>query len=161
MADRVLSLTTIGTPHRGSPIADQLPIGTGQLLAQLGIDIQGAADLTTQACARFNEEVLDSPKVRYFSVAGEYNPGLFDLLRPLQEFIMNKDRENDGLVSVNSAKFGQLEENWTFLGRWPASHFRLINWGTHIFLTPLEQADETIVDQYKILAKRLGELEEL
>ena len=70
MADRILSLTTIGTPHRGSPIADLVgapaPPGIEQVVQSAGIDINGIADLTTTACARFNQEVIDSPRVRYF-----------------------------------------------------------------------------------------------
>src|SRR5437763_5240750 len=76
MADRILSLTTIGTPHRGSPIADLVgaaaPPGFNQVVKSSGIDIKGIADLTTTACARFNQDVPDSPKVRYFSIAGSF-----------------------------------------------------------------------------------------
>ena len=78
MADRILSLTTIGTPHRGSPIADLVgaaaPPGFDQVVEFLGIDIKGIADLTTAAGDRFNQEVPDSPKVRYFSIAGSFEP---------------------------------------------------------------------------------------
>src|SRR6266496_2780534 len=76
MADRILSLTTIGTPHSGSPIANLVgaaaPPGFDLVVERAGIDIKGIADLTTAACARFNQEVLDAPKVRYFSIAGKF-----------------------------------------------------------------------------------------
>ena len=50
------------------------PPGFEQAVEFLGIDIKGIADLTTTACERFNQEVLDSPKVRYFSIAGSFEP---------------------------------------------------------------------------------------
>ena len=61
MMDRVLSLTTVGTPHHGSPIADPVVAGTDPTLTQfvehLGVDIKGISDLTTEACDQFNQDV--------------------------------------------------------------------------------------------------------
>src|SRR5262245_4316027 len=78
MADRILSLTTLGTPHRGSPIADlagaAAPPGFNALVESAGIDLKGIADLTTASCNRFNQEVTDSPQIRYFSIAGLFEP---------------------------------------------------------------------------------------
>ena len=80
MAPRIVSLTTIGTPHHGSPIADLVSAGTQPLLRRfvehLGVDVRGLADLTTAACQRFNTEVLDMPTVHYFSIAGHFTPAL-------------------------------------------------------------------------------------
>lgn len=78
MASRVLSLTTIGTPHHGSPIADEV-IKAGktkltQLAEHLGCDVKGITDLTTTACADFNATTPDVPSVSYFSVAGQFEP---------------------------------------------------------------------------------------
>jgi triacylglycerol esterase/lipase EstA (alpha/beta hydrolase family) len=42
LARRVASLTTIGTPHRGTPVGD----GFGPLLSRLGIE--GALDVSTR-----------------------------------------------------------------------------------------------------------------
>jgi triacylglycerol lipase len=167
MADRILSLTTIGTPHRGSPIADLVgaaaPPGFDLVVERAGIDIKGIADLTTTACARFNQEVLDSPKVRYFSIAGRYDPPRVlgvpvGVLALTHDIVRNKEGDNDGAVSVESARFGQRQENWTFLGTWPVNHFRQINWGTNIVLTPSEENDNTLVEKYTALAARLRDL---
>jgi len=73
MADRVLTLTTIGTPHRGSPCADlgvRALGGTRALWDMLRVPYQAYIDLTTTACRKFNETTPDSPALRYFSVAG-------------------------------------------------------------------------------------------
>src|SRR5436190_8436202 len=70
MADRVLTLTTLGTPHRGSPVADRarqhLAWLVDPIFDLLGVPRQGFADLTLPSCRRFNEQTLDAPQVRYF-----------------------------------------------------------------------------------------------
>ncbi|MGB3941016.1 MAG: hypothetical protein WBK96_05955 [Candidatus Manganitrophaceae bacterium] len=168
MAERVVSLTTIGTPHHGSLLADLTvslsePILT-RWVKRFGIDMQAVCDLTTEACERFNQEVLESPKVRYFSIAGLFKPRrLFG--KPLgilglpHEFILKKQGESDGIVSVQSATFGQRAENWTFLGTWEANHFRLINWGTEVMPSMSEWRDETIIEKYKGVAAHVTALE--
>jgi len=167
MADRILSLTSIGTPHRGSPIADLVgaaaPPGFDKLVEDAGIDIKGIADLTTTACARFNQEVLDSPKVRYLSIASKFDPPRVlgvpvGVLALTHDIVRNREGDNDGVVSVESARFGQSTENWTFLEIWPGNHFRQINWGTNILLTPAEENDNTILGKYTDLAARLRHL---
>src|SRR5215218_5629456 len=74
MEDRVRSLTTIGTPHRGAAFADwgirRLGRSVKPLLHLWGIPTEAFDDLTTESCARFNELLPDAPGVRYFSVAG-------------------------------------------------------------------------------------------
>ena len=74
------------------------------------------------------------------------------------DIVRNKEGDNDGVVSVESARFGERRENWTFLEIWPGNHFRQINWGTNILLTPSEENDNTIVEKYTALAARLRDL---
>jgi triacylglycerol lipase len=127
MADRVLTLTTIGTPHRGSSFADwgirRLERLLKPILDICGIPRQAFYDLTTVRCRTFNEEVPDAPGVRYFSVAGQFEP---DWLTPewqLPYWIINQtEGSNDGLVSVASASYGESCEVWA------GDHASLINW---------------------------------
>ena len=76
MAERVKALVTISTPHRGSAYADWCLKNIGHRLGGLGLarflkwDVQSMSDLTTENCRAFNEEVPDSPLVRYYSVSG-------------------------------------------------------------------------------------------
>ena len=119
--------------------------------------------MTTTACARFNKEVLDSPKVRYFSIASRFEPPRVlgvnvGVLALTHEIVRNKEGDNDGVVSVESARFGQSRENWTFLEIWPGNHFRQINWGTNILLAASEENDDVIVEKYTALAARLRDL---
>src|SRR5262245_58415991 len=82
MADRVLTLTTLGTPHRGSPFADwginRLERMIKPVLEFLGMPTQAFYDLTTARCALFNKEVPDIAKVRYFSVAGRHDGNFYN-----------------------------------------------------------------------------------
>ncbi|HEY6253986.1 MAG TPA: alpha/beta fold hydrolase [Candidatus Angelobacter sp.] len=169
-AGKVISLTTIGTPHRGSPIADLLVKGTlpgtDEILDHLGVDINGVQDLTTTART---QQVADSDGVKYFSIAGAFepprwpgilgSPGLPQgLLGATHDIVSSQQGENDGVVSVTSAEFGAERKNWEFLGKWAGNHFRLINWGTNIIPTSNEESDQSILNNYVTLAARLQAL---
>ena len=167
MADRVLSLTTISTPHHGSPIADITVARTNPALSEfmdhLGINIKAAFDLTTGACRQFNDNVPDSPGIAYFSIAGRFEPprifgkphGLWGLTHDL---ISKTEQSNDAIVSVQSATFAERSESWTALDEWEANHFRVINWGSEIVPSPHELIDNTIVEKYRTLATHVKEL---
>jgi triacylglycerol lipase len=161
MADRVLSLTTIGTPHHGSPIADIVVKGTNPFLNQfmehLGVDVKAVFDLTTDACRDFNDNVPDAPGVAYFSIGGQFEPprilGLPQgLLGVTHEIVAEREQNNDGIVSVASATLSDRPA-WTALPVWEANHFRLINWGTNLLPSPPELADNSIVERYRALAR--------
>jgi triacylglycerol lipase len=128
MADRVSAVVMISTPHRGSPYADWCLLNLGKrigglkLMHLLNLDVNALHDLTTASCLRFNEEVPDSPNVRYFSVSAS-RP--WHLVPPFfyhsHKIIADAQGANDGLVSVDSAIWGQ------HLGTWRADHLHVIN----------------------------------
>jgi triacylglycerol lipase len=165
MADRVLSLTTIATPHHGSPIAaivieETNPVLT-KFLEHLGVDTKGAFDLTIEACRKFNDDVPDALGVRYFSIGGQFEPHQVlgapqGLLGLTHEIIAKTEKNNDGLVSVASATLER--SGWVALDTWSANHFREINWGENIAPTPIELIDESIVQKYLNLAVQLKNL---
>ena len=125
MEDRVRSLTTIGTPHQGSTVADWA-VGRFSRLVQpilsyLRIRTDGFQDLTTERCARFNELVPDAPGVSYHSVAGRCEKSyLAPLWWPVARVVSNEG-PNDGVVSVRSATYGQSCEVWD------GDHMHLVN----------------------------------
>lgn len=126
-AGRVLSLTTVGTPHRGSPFADwgvaRFERTVRPIFQALGIPHRAFEDLTTTACRAFNEEVPDAPGVRYYSVAGRCNFRWLSLAWQFPYHIVRRhEGDNDGVVSVASARWGADCEIWD------GDHFNLINW---------------------------------
>jgi triacylglycerol lipase len=128
MADRVAALLTVTTPHRGSPYADWCVrhlgkrLGGFELMDLLGLDVAGVRDLTTDACAKFNETVPDAPGVAYFSVSAAREwPRVAPFILHSHRVISDLEGENDGLVSVKSAVWGQ------HLCTWRADHFHTIN----------------------------------
>jgi triacylglycerol lipase len=126
-ADRVLSLTTLGTPHRGSPFADWALARLGRLVRPLFdfLALPRAAfdDLTVAACRRFNEETPDAPGVRYFSVAGRHESHWLNRTWEFTARVVRRaEGPNDGVVSLASARWGESCEVWE------GDHMNLINW---------------------------------
>ena len=113
---RVASLTTLSTPHWGSPFADwgldHLP-GLIPAAARMGLDIRALRDLRTDACRRYNrcakvqvfEQTVKSA-IRFQTYAGRQ--GFWAMCTPLKlpyAVIRRREGANDGLVSVRSARW--------------------------------------------------------
>lgn len=127
MEDRVLSVTTVGTPHRGTAFADwgwrRLSGLIVPFLRLVGIPHQAFIDLRTDTCARFNEDTPDVPGVRYASVAGACSRPWLGPEWWLPAGIVNRaEGANDGVVSVASARWGEHAEVWD------GDHLNLVNW---------------------------------
>ena len=119
MADKVASVTTIGTPHRGTVLADHV-IDHGGFLLKEGlrpvINLDGFDDLRTTVCQEFNKraEHLEATNgVLYQTVASSEELHLvFAPLVPSWIFIRDQEGKNDGLVSVTSQRWtGELIAN--------------------------------------------------
>jgi triacylglycerol lipase len=127
MADRVLTLTTLGTPHRGSPFADwglrRLERWVKPVFKYFTVPDQAFYDLTTDYCRAFNDEVPNVSSVRYFSVAGRCTLAWLspEWLLP-HAVIRQSEGPNDGMVSIASATWGEQTEVWD------GDHISLINW---------------------------------
>lgn len=138
LAGRVASLSTIATPHWGSPIADLL---TGQaappFLSALAAKVKallfhefpalethaGAlSDLTTISAKQFNHDFPPTPGVSYYPYSGNGQGSI--ILIPAHLFIRlrghtSEEQNNDGVVSVASASWpGALVET-----AWKTDHF--------------------------------------
>jgi len=128
MHEQVLTLVTIGTPHRGSPVADRVAeiarkLGVLDVLARSRIEHGALDDLRTDVCARWSERTPDAPDVRYFSVAGvKRRLEMMYALRFTHDVIAPVEGANDGLVSARSAAWGEK------LPRWDCDHVNLIGW---------------------------------
>ena len=84
----------------------------------------------------FNEKVPDLPGVRYFSYGASYNPTWGSVFRTSHSIIQKAEGENDGLVSVSSAMWGEYK------GTIPdVNHLDIINW-VHDFFLSLAEVDK-------------------
>jgi triacylglycerol lipase len=133
-AERVATLVTIGTPHRGSPVADAIAHRTGPLFLHVPTFLKerlesnaGALhDLTTEIGIHFDETTPDVPGVRYINVAGDASKGSHELfLFQLAAVIGRVNKEvNDGVVTRSSA----LRKGHEHLADWPVDHAGEVGW---------------------------------
>ena len=145
VADYVASLTTINTPHRGCMFADYLlekvPEGLRKSMAKryndtlcrLGDtspDFLGAVtDLTAARCQERNQKIVDSEYVYYQSIASSMSKGQSGRF-PLNfsyDLVKYFDGENDGLVSVESALWGNVYRTLKPEGKRGISHGDMID----------------------------------
>ena len=122
-ADKIASITTVCTPHHGSKTIDRLmklPRPAWNLAAfavNNWIRVVGdrkpdflklCGDFTTERMAAFNEQNPDVPGIFYQSFACVMSHPFSDLNLSTANFILNRlEGPNDGLVSVESAKWGE------------------------------------------------------
>jgi triacylglycerol lipase len=113
---RIASLTTISTPHAGSPFADWTLDHMSEALhvaKAIGLDLRAVQDLTTTSCCAFNRdpEVLSfedklARSIRFRTYGGHQSwYGTFWPLKIPHKIIEDQEGRNDGLVSVASAKW--------------------------------------------------------
>ncbi|GHJ89783.1 hypothetical protein NliqN6_6185 [Naganishia liquefaciens] len=139
---KVCSLSTISTPHRGSPFADYVIdniIGRDNLPSWLSLldslklpnggDGMAFEALGSKSMESFNDECPDDPDVRYFSWGASFEPGYLDTFRWSHSVIYAAEGPNDGLVSVKSAQHGEYQG--TLEG---VSHTDLVGWTNNIRL---------------------------
>lgn len=125
VSEYVASLTTINTPHRGCVFAewllgsapvrlrDQISDYYNNAFKKLGDpspDFIGAINgLCASSCARFNEENPDIDGIYYQSVGSKINKPLRSIFPLTISYLFARhfDGPNDGLVSVDSARWGR------------------------------------------------------
>jgi len=153
MADHVAAVITLCTPHRGTPFADwllhhtnRIPLAS-RLLNVLGLNWPSLRDLTCASMKQFNLDTPDAPGVEYFSVAGVTNRiSVPKFMFHTHEMIRASEGENDGIVSVKSAKWGK------YLDTWPVDHLYAIN--RRITLASIVGGD--IAHRYSALLDQVG-----
>lgn len=142
IAHLITSLTTVGTPHRGSLLADfffqffeggrraaLLETRIRRTLEFLDISPPRLHDLTTSVLQIFDRDCVDSREVRYFWTCGlgrSAGPKTSNILSPAYEFIRlqgktHAERCNDGAVTLASAEHGEA------VGKpWSGDHFDIV-----------------------------------
>ena len=143
---RILSLTTLSTPHRGSPVADLLAGGgPGDLrgkfldvIGRLGVDTGALHDLTVDATTTSIPDVVGTHphiRIRSYAASGR-TPGFQTcaLLKPTYDFVKAKTGEdNDGVVAVGSARYGDFQGP-----TWPCDHVQEVGYDLDTVLLPPE-----------------------
>jgi len=126
---RIAGLLTVGTPHRGTPLADlsadlAARLGIARALAAGGVSLGALADLTTASMEGFNREVADERGVAYLSAVGfvrrkrRANP----LLVPSHLWLLRRSGENDGVVPASSQRWGEV------VAEVEADHWAQVGW---------------------------------
>jgi TIR domain len=134
---RIASLTTVSTPHRGSPVADLLAgprphdarrvvyDAISRAIGQLGVDTGAFANLTTEVASRVPDAAQSHPHIRYRSYFASGRPGPLPtclVLAPLRHYIRTVvGQENDGFVALGSARYGEFQQPF-----WHCDHVDVI-----------------------------------
>lgn len=158
---RVASVTTIGTPHHGSPVAEYLLTNFPGEIWDIGMALDGLKDLTPRAMKLFNRE-LDSFEgscgVRFRAYAGRQS--LLNVFTPLKFAwcIVNKaEGDNDGLASVASTRW---KDEYFVPPVWNADHLNQIGWwdvSESWQGVGLNELETRIKDHYLEIAKTLAD----
>ncbi len=167
MAPYVASLTTMSTPHRGCRFVDyacRLPEGLYRLVARcfdhtfgkLGDqnpDFYTAThQFSTEASYRFNRETPDVKGVYYQSYASKMKYPWSHLLLSIPWCMIKPlEGDNDGLVSTESAKWGE------FQGVFSNQHMRGISHGDMIDLKRQDYKGFDVVEVYVQIVAKLKE----
>jgi len=145
IAERVASLTTINTPHRGCLFADYLlekvpkdiqqktADAYNRTLRALGDEkpdfMAAVRDLTAAACKERNEYIKDAEGVYYQSVGSKCNRAISGRFPLNFTYYLVKyfGGENDGLVSTDSFPWGEHYRLVTIKGKRGVSHGDMID----------------------------------
>jgi len=143
MGDKVASLTTLGTPHRGSGFADivvgRIPLPKfvlgrlfniyAKLLGDEKPDsVRAAVQLTTHFMKNFNKDILDVEGVYYQSYAAHISKDYPSTMwKTLARILYSIEGKNDGLVSIESAKWGEYNGLIRSASSKTISHADIIN----------------------------------
>lgn len=123
---RTRSLTTLATPHRGSPAADHVCRTCSPFRL-----FPGVHDLTTESIRQFNLNTPDHPAVIYRSYAASrplaQQPWI---VRRYGHMIQQQEGDNDSQVSVSSAVWGK------HIATLPCDHFEII--GKNFWFNPFQ-----------------------
>lgn len=144
--DRVRSITTLATPHRGSPAADRLPSSLCRSVQLASLVTWRLIPLTTERsfvkklskqpwaalsdltprhlCDIFNQVIVDDPRIRYFSYAAvidEQTTGALGMVRRVEGRLSGmRSSRHDGVVELESAQWGE------FIRACPTDHAGII-----------------------------------
>ena len=125
LSDKVASLTTIATPHLGTPLADVGSKLLGRFVRMLGrfFDLRAFVDLTTAQMEQFNRLNPNAPGVAYGSIVARSGQlRTHPLLWATHRYLSKRAGPNDGVVPAASQPWGDV------LREIDADHWAQIGW---------------------------------
>jgi len=165
MGRYVASLTTICTPHRGSKIIDfvyKIPEGLLHFLGnffdkyfkKIGDQnpdfFTATRQISKEYCIEFNKEVVDDSRVYYQSYTSIMKNMFSDYILTIPYAILRiSDSPNDGLVTIESSKWGD------FKGVLTNKYVRGISHGDIIDLRKNDYRGFDVIEQYVEIVSEL------
>jgi triacylglycerol lipase len=165
MGDYVSSLTTMASPHRGSTVMNigyKLPDKIYRFIANffdnsfrfLGDEAPdfytAGKQLSTYNTKKFNDEVTDVAQVYYQSYTTVMSSIFSDYILSIPYiFLKFAEGENDGLVSIDSAKWGE------FKGVFKTNHTRGISHGDIIDFRRDDYKEFNVLEKYVEIVSEL------
>lgn len=153
---QIAAVVTVGTPHRGTPLADIFDGGRlrwpYRLARFLRLPVAAVSWLSTAGAARFNREVPDVPGVYYASVIsakrqnGAESSPMSPMLRATHWYLQ-RTGPNDGVVPLESQRWGEV------LLESDVDHLAQIGWGRG---PPGFVAHEMYADVVSLVSQRLA-----
>jgi triacylglycerol lipase len=135
ISERVASLITIGTPHRGTPLAELGRLGAARavraVFERLGVSAGATDCLTPEQMDTFNRSVIDVPDVYYGSIVGR--PRINKPPLPLRPggILLQRAGTSDGVVPSASQAWGEV------IAEIDADHWAQIGWSTSYDVRPV------------------------
>lgn len=129
LGERVATLITLGTPHRGTPLASIIP-----RLPALRSILRGLQDLSPARVKALEGELADAANVRYASFLLRPEKGARGVCAPLVPSYLwlelQQHGASDGLVPTSSQSRGRV------MGTLDTDHWGAIGWGPSAFDAP-------------------------
>jgi triacylglycerol lipase len=149
LSDRVVSLTTIGTPHRGTPLAElacnRPATLVRRVIAKVGGNSEGFEWLTPAALDRFNLDCVDHPRVWYASVVSRAPLPANPLLWASWHYLRGRSGDSDGIVPTASQHWGHT------LAEIDSHHWAQVGWATGDAMLVYEQILAALAEREHVI----------
>ncbi len=185
MEEAVISLTTIGTPHLGTPMADfVISKGVDKLIGlfKMFINLEGISSTTTYAVRYFNQhaEAAEAENKVFYQTYSSYQDRdrVFFLFQMSYDIVYEAEGINDGLVSVTSQtwvdelkgnrgirkpivhhEFPFKADHLEQVGWWNLNKMLKVGWWNIFAIRERNYHETKIKEVYLKIARELGELE--
>ena len=134
----IASITTVATPHHGSKTMDAIQKLPSWIMRVIALPVNGVAKLigdkkpdfftvcaqfTTEHMKKFNDSNPDVEGIYYQSYASAMKSSFSDVIMLFQNVVVRLiEGENDGMVTITSARWTNFKDIWRGSSRRGISH---------------------------------------